>query len=113
MDVNVSTVEGVNVVALVGELDASTSVVAREHIMPLATAGAQILIDMSGVSFMSSAGLRLLLGVSRQVTAEKGQVALAGLSENLLETMSAVGFLTFFTVHPSAAEGVRAMRSKG
>jgi anti-sigma B factor antagonist len=83
MNVNIRDAGGVHVVELSGELDANTSPAAQQKILPLAAAGSRILLDMSGVSFMSSAGLRLLLSTYRQVTALKGMVGLAALSEDL------------------------------
>jgi anti-sigma B factor antagonist len=113
MDVNISSVGGVQVVGLAGELDANTSPVAQQHILPLATDGARILLDMHGVTFMSSAGLRMLLATYRQVGARNGQVALARLSEELKDTMSVTGFLSFFTVHDSVESGLQALQAQG
>lgn len=112
MTVNIRREGSVDVVELAGELDANTSPVAHQQILPLATDGARILLDMSGVSFMSSAGLRLLLSMYRQVTGQKGTIALAGLSEDLKDTMSMTGFLSFFTIHDTADSGVSALESQ-
>lgn len=113
MTVNIRRDRGVHVVELAGELDANTSPVAHQQILPLATEGANILLDMSGVSFMSSAGLRLLLSMYRQVSAQKGTIALAGLSEDLKDTMSMTGFLSFFTIYDTTASGVQALQAQG
>ena len=113
MNVNVREANGVHVVELSGELDANTSPVAQQQILPLATAGARILLDMGGVSFMSSAGLRLLLSTYRQVATHKGAVALTALSEDLKDTMSMTGFLSFFTVYDTTDQGLQAMQSQG
>jgi anti-sigma B factor antagonist len=112
MTVNIREVEGVHVVELSGELDANTSPVAQQQIMPLATAGSRILLDMAGVSFMSSAGLRLLLSMYRQVATQKGAIALTALSEDLKDTMSMTGFLSFFTTHDTTEGGLQAMQSQ-
>jgi anti-sigma B factor antagonist len=109
MECSTRVVGAVNVVVLNGELDANTSPAAQQAIMPLATSGAKILLDMTGVSFMSSAGLRLLLSTYRQVSTLGGTVALAGLSEELKDTMSMTGFLSFFTIHDNADAGVTAL----
>jgi anti-sigma B factor antagonist len=113
MRVRIREAGGVHVVELSGELDANTSPVALQQILPLASEGSRILLDMAAVSFMSSAGLRLLLTTYRQVTAHKGTVALAALSEDLKDTMSDTGFLSFFTVHDSAESGLQAMQAQG
>jgi anti-sigma B factor antagonist len=109
--VNIRTAGDVHVVELQGELDANTSPVAQQQILPLATSGSRILLDMSGVSFMSSAGLRLLLSTYRQVASQGGTVALAGLSEDLKDTMSMTGFLSFFNLYETADSGVQAMQA--
>jgi len=111
MNVNIRTAGSVQVVELSGELDANTSPVAQQQILPLAKAGSRILLDMSQVSFMSSAGLRLLLSTYRQVATQGGTVALAGLSEDLKDTMSMTGFLSFFAVHDTPEGGVAAMQA--
>jgi anti-sigma B factor antagonist len=113
MTVNIRPEGGVHVVELSGELDANTSPVAQQQILPLATPGSRILLDMSGVSFMSSAGLRLILSMYRQVSAQNGTIALAGLSEDLKDTMSMTGFLSFFTIYDTTQSGVEALQSQG
>ena len=113
MDVKVSTAGRVHVVTLSGELDANTSPVAQQQIRPLATEGARILLDMAGVAFMSSAGLRLLLTTYREVVERNGKIALAGLSDELADTMSATGFLSFFTVHDNVEAGLRSLQAEG
>ena len=113
MMVNIRSAGEVHVVELSGELDANTSPVAQQQILPLATPGSRILLEMSGVSFMSSAGLRLILSMYRQVSAQNGTIALAGLSEDLKDTMSMTGFLSFFTVYDTSESGVRALQAQG
>lgn len=110
MTCSITIVEGIHVVVLEGELDANTSPVAQHEIAPLAGAGRRILLDMRGVSFMSSAGLRLLLSTYRHVSSVGGVIALSGLSEELRDTMSMTGFLSFFVVHDDAVAGVAALR---
>jgi len=112
MAVNIRRDGNVHVVELSGELDANTSPVAQQQILPLATDGSRILLDMSGVSFMSSAGLRLLLSMYRQVAAQKGRIGLAGLSEDLKDTMSMTGFLSFFTIYDTTESGVQALEAQ-
>jgi anti-sigma B factor antagonist len=110
MNCTVTIVEGIHVIVLAGELDARTSPLAEQEIMPLAGDGRRILLDMSGVSFMSSAGLRVLLSTYRHVSSRGGVIALSGLSEELRDTMSMTGFLAFFAIHDDTGSGVAALR---
>lgn len=96
MEVSKRTVGDVIVVEIDGEIDGSTAPAAQAEIVPLAQDGAKIVIDMSGVGYMSSAGLRMLLVVYRTVSGQGTTVALSGLSQDLEDTMSLTGFLDFF-----------------
>ena len=67
MEINVKASAGVTVVELAGDIDSNTAPQAQERILPLVQPAAKILLDMSGVEYMSSAGLRMLLSMYRQV----------------------------------------------
>lgn len=109
MEVAVSTAGEITTVAIDGELDASSAPVAQQQIVPLAQEGAKIVLDMSKVPYMSSAGIRMLLATYRQVSGNGGQIVLAGVVEDVKDTMSVTGFLNFFTVVDSAEEGRAAL----
>ncbi len=107
MDISVRTVEQVTVVQLAGELDATTSLAAQQRILPLIQPGGGIVLDMTSVAYMSSAGLRMLLSMHRRVAEIGGRVVLTGLSDELRETMNVTGFLTFFVVDDDLDAAVR------
>jgi anti-sigma B factor antagonist len=110
MEIEIRQVNGISVVVLIGEIDAKTSTQVQEQILPLAKSDHDILLDMSQVPYMSSAGLRLLVILSRAVAAEKRSLILVGLSEALKDTMSVTGFLNFFEVHDSVDSGLESLR---
>lgn len=86
----------VTVVEVAGEVDTNTAPFAQEQILPLAQTGSRLILNLTKVSYMSSAGLRMLLSLYRQVTDQDVQVLLVGLSEEVQDTMSITGFLGFF-----------------
>ncbi len=96
MDINVSTTNQITVATLVGEIDGKTAPIVQEQLLPLTKTAPVLLLDLSKVPFMSSAGLRMLLLLYRQSTANKTQIALAGVSEDIKDTMEATGFLNYF-----------------
>ena len=109
MDITQRTVGEVTVVEIAGEIDGSTAPEAQAAIVPLAEADAKVVIDMSGVGYMSSAGLRMLLVVYRTVSGKGSTVALSGLSQDLEDTMSLTGFLDFFDHYESVDDAVSAI----
>lgn len=109
MDVTVDLVQGATVLALSGDIDGSNAPLAQakitEHIVP----DTSLVLDMTNVAYMSSAGLRMLLSAHRTASAKHASIALVGLSENLQDTMAATGFLDFFTTYPGLPAALAAV----
>ncbi len=97
MEINQKKLEDVKLVELSGDVDASTAPEVQKQVLPLAEPGSKIIMDMTNVPYMSSAGLRTLLTLYRRAAAENGKLVLLGLSEDLQDTMSVTGFLDFFS----------------
>lgn len=97
IEVNVEKIDGITTITLTGELDSISSEEVQQTILPLAEKNSRILLDMSNVTYMSSAGLRTLLLLYRRINENIGRVVLAGLREEVQDVMSITGFLDFFT----------------
>jgi anti-sigma B factor antagonist len=109
MDATVSRVNGVTVIALSGDIDGSSAPIAQARILEQIVAGEGLILDMSDVQYMSSAGLRMLLSAHRSATAKSASVILVGLSENLQDTMAATGFLDFFHTYAALPEAMASL----
>lgn len=109
MEINVKSSGQVTLVEMAGDIDSNTAPQAQEQILPLVQPAAKILLDMSGVEYMSSAGLRMLLSMYRQVSRQNGSIVLVGLAEEIKDTMSVTGFLNFFTIRDTVDEGLKAL----
>ena len=96
MDIDVKTINAVTVVGIGIDVDAKTAPGLQEQILTLVPARCPLILDMSRVAYMSSAGLRVLLTIHRQATSSNARLVLSGLSEDLRDMMSATGFLSFF-----------------
>ncbi len=110
MEINLKKLQEIQVVELIGDVDASTAPKVQQEILPLAQPNSKILLDMSQVPYMSSAGLRVLLSLYRQATAQDGKLVLVGLSEDLQDTMSVTGFLDFFTTGDTLEAGLAQLK---
>ena len=109
MEINVKSIGQVTVVEMAGDIDSNTAPQAQERILPLTQQATKILLDMSGVEYMSSAGLRMLLSMYRQMLRQNGGIVLVGLSEEIKDTMAVTGFLNFFTTRDTVDEGLQAL----
>jgi anti-sigma B factor antagonist len=110
MDVSVQSIEGVTVVKVSGDIDAATAPGLMAQMATLTPPGCRIAVDLSEVPYMSSAGLRVMLSLYRNVTASKGKVVLAGVVEEIGDTMSNTGFLNFFTMAPDVPAALALLR---
>ena len=106
MEISSKKVADVTVVQLAGELTAQTTSQPQEKVLQLALPDAKMILDMTRVSFMSSAGLRMLLVLYRTIRGRGGKILLVGLSEDLRSTMSLTGFLDLFHHHPTLEAGL-------
>ncbi|GAA2605121.1 MULTISPECIES: STAS domain-containing protein [Streptomyces] len=100
MTVKVSSqvLAGATVVSLEGEINSTTSGGLQAQLLPFIGQGSLLLIDLTGISYISSAGLRTLLIVHRHAQQLDAEITLVGLSEEVSFVMSATGFLDFFRV---------------
>lgn len=104
MEIKINTIDSLQIVTLDGEIDSSVASEVTEKIVPLVTEKAKIILDMTAVAYMSSAGLRTLLSIHRQASNSDVPLILVGLSEEIKDTMSITGFLNFFTVSKSVED---------
>lgn len=103
ISVKVSGGPGAVTVELSGELDSTTSAGLYERLEPLVAAQSLLRLDLAGVGYVSSAGLRVLVLMHRRAQQARAAVTLTGLSEELRFVMSATGFLDLFDVAPEPA----------
>jgi anti-sigma B factor antagonist len=109
MRVEKSVRGSVTVVALDGELDSVTASQVHTDLGDLVPDGGKVLLDLSRMSYLSSAGLRVLLLVYRQARAKGVRLALADVPAEVHAVMSATGFLEAFYVADSVEDGVEAL----
>jgi stage II sporulation protein AA (anti-sigma F factor antagonist) len=65
---------------------------------------------MTGLSYISSAGLRVLLVVAKKVQQQHGKVALFGLSANVREVFTISGFDTIFSITADSGAALAVVR---
>lgn len=70
---------------------------------------AHVVIDMSDVDYLSSAGLRSLLIIAKRVKSEGGVASLCGLAGNVAEVIAMSGFDSIYRVFPDAGAARRSL----
>lgn len=107
LEISVSDLKRVRLVEVNGRVD---SISADELHAVLSAAidegRTKIVVDLSNVEYMSSAGLRELVSALKQTQKLNGDLRLASPSEKVLEVLELAGLDTIFKVHASQVEAV-------
>ncbi len=111
IEIDVKQEDKVTIVELHGRLDSEGARKVRDELMPVAEAGSRVLLDMSDVDYMSSAGLRVLLMFYRKVDATAGAIVMTGLNQRIRDVMEMTGFLDFFSTSETREEALQALKS--
>lgn len=110
MEFSVQQQGSITVMVMHGEVDAANAdeitVAVREQTSANRN---RIVIDLSEVGFMSSAGLRALLTSFKEVKTNSGDMRLAGPQEGVEMVFRMSGFSGIIPIHATVAEAIRAM----
>jgi len=105
MEVSLSLVGPIPVFSLSGRLDAISSPFLEERLKPLLKeAGKRLVFDCDGLTYVSSAGLRVFLSCQRHLQAHGGAVAFAALSLPVKELFNLAGLQDLFVIEPTVEQ---------
>src|SRR3954451_24293376 len=100
----------VTVVSLVGDLDSVTAAQVQTELTGLIPDDGRMLLDLGRVSYISSAGLRVLLLLYRQARQRNLRLLLADVPPAMREVLTATGFIDAFLVTDTVEAGVLELR---
>lgn len=110
MELKKSTQGTATVVAVSGRLDASTSAEMEKFVIGLIDAGERTLVlDFSALEYTSSAGLRVLLVITKKMKALQGKFCIAALNERIREVVEIAGFTAILQIQPDVAAAVQSL----
>lgn len=89
------------VVGVRGDVDVATSARLREELHQAIGSGAtQLVIDMSGMAFIDSAGLGVLIGALKRAREQEVSLVLRGLQPSPSKVLTITGLDAVFTIEP-------------
>ncbi len=109
MDISEEAVGDVCVVTAQGRLDGSTSAMFADRFEKLIGVRPKLLLDFSGVDFVTSAGLRAVLSIVKKVKSASGALALCGVQEPVLEILDITGLTPMMDIYQMRADGLKAL----
>ena len=108
MEIQKKTENDVLIIKIDGRLDAASAQVAEGEIQQ-ALEGDQnrLLFDLSALEYLSSGGLRVILGAAKEIRRREGKVALAALKEYVYEIFEVSGFTAMIPIKDTVEEGLK------
>lgn len=114
MDIKVQKEGTVITLVLAGKFDAVSAVDFDNALKEIALApGTGLLLNLSGVEYISSAGLRGILLAAKKVRATQGELALCAPTQQVQKVLNLSGFDRICRIFPSKEEALKAMAGEG
>jgi len=102
--------EALGIVTLAGEVDIYTAPRFKECLLELLDDGVvNLVVDLSGVTFIDSTALGVLIGGVRRVNAAAGAMTLVVTSRPVERVLSITGLDRVFTIHESLEDAIAAL----
>jgi anti-sigma B factor antagonist len=96
---------GIHIVRPAGSLDSNTSPILEDHLAGLRRDGATgFVLDLKDLTYMSSAGVRVILAAKKAMKAAGGDVSLMNLQPQIRKVFDIIQALPSLSVFESVAE---------
>lgn len=107
MEINESEMRRVRLFEVIGRVDSSNaSELGTELDRTIDDGNTNLVLDLGGVEYMSSAGLREMVRVLKRVKRTGGDLRIANPSDRVREVLELAGLDTIFEIFPTQVEAV-------
>jgi anti-anti-sigma factor len=108
MNVNVLKSDDYSIISIEGRVDTTNADEFEKAVMEVVESGInKIILNCSGLNYISSSGLRVFLIVQKKMMATKGQLRLCSLLPGIREIFEISGFTTIFSIFPDQESAVK------
>lgn len=112
MEIDQKIIDNIPIIAVSGRIDASTSKDLENALNSLIDGNnMNIVIDLAGVEYISSVGLRVMLAALKMVRPKQGDVKLVALQPFVREVFEITGFTKLFTIYPNQGEAIDSIKA--
>ena len=98
----------ISILGIIGRLDSSSSKDLEEKMLSLiASSQGKLVIDLSQLDYVSSAGLRVFLLAAKRMDGAKGKMILCSLKDTVKQVFDIAGFSSLLTLAASTEEAIK------
>ena len=97
MNTIIEEIDGKYFATLEGEMDTVAAVEAEKVLKPIYDSnGKDVIIDCSGLEYIASSGLRILLSILKGAKANGSRVVMRGVNDDIKTVFQLTGFINIF-----------------
>ena len=98
INIDQNTVDEKCELKLSGRLDTSTAPQLEAVTKALPDSISVLALEFTGLEYLSSAGLRVILAAQKMMNARKGKMTVENVNETIMEIFEATGFIDILTI---------------
>lgn len=107
MELRCEKVRNIQVIHVEGRIDGTTSEMFGHGILRIIEEGnRQLLLDLTGVPYINSAGLRAMLVITKSLRKPGDLCAVCGLTEEVAKVIDLAGFSRILRIYPTITDAI-------
>jgi anti-anti-sigma factor len=111
MEIKEQKMDDLALIKIEGRLDSATSGQFGERLLKLIDEGnAKLVLDLSDLSYISSAGLRVFLTAAKRIESRKGRIFLCCMRSEVKDVFDISGFTPLFEIFPTQEDARNSLR---
>ena len=111
MQIDLSTQDGITILKVNGRMDATTvNEFTEECQKHIKNGSGRFIVELSGLEYISSAGLRGILTIGKSCKAAKATLAFCAMQAMVADMFKLSGFTSILTVYATLDEALAGMR---
>ena len=109
MSLNIEDKGKAKIVKLEGKLDVNLSISVETELEQLVEAGSnKLILELSGVEYLSSSGIRVFISIMRKIKSKDGKLVLACVPDIIKKILKTVELEDLFEVYESVDDALNA-----
>jgi anti-sigma B factor antagonist/stage II sporulation protein AA (anti-sigma F factor antagonist) len=113
LNVQEQEVNGIKILRLEGRIDAVSSAVLEKKLEENIThQRICVALDFTKVDYLSSAGMRLLLSMTKKFKQKEGMLGIFAIHDNVMEIIKMAGFERILFIYPLEKEAIAALSTQ-
>ena len=107
MPLSIESTDNAHIIALQGQINSANAATVETEVLAVLQKGAKnVLLNMTELSYISSAGLRVVLVLAKRLKQAGGKLVIYGMQPHVREVFDISGFLAILNVTGTRAEAL-------